>query len=143
MALAGACELAASASTEASTGPAQGVHARPSDAQVLRRVVQNLIDNAPAYAGSAEVALRGDGGQVRIEVMDRGPGIPPEQLETVLKPFQRLESSRGRASGGTGLGLAIAQQLAQALGGELVLENRKGGGLCASLQLGVTAPASQ
>ncbi|WP_140726670.1 sensor histidine kinase [Pseudomonas sp. Hp2] len=104
--------------------------------QVLRRVVQNLIDNALAYAGSAETALRVEaGGRIRIEVLDRGPGIPDDQLEAVLQPFHRLEPSRCRAHGGTGLGLAIAQQLTQALGGELRLANREGGGLRAMLVL--------
>jgi len=105
--------------------------------QVLRRVVQNLLDNALNYAGSAEAALRLDeAGRVCIDVLDRGPGIPEEELEAVLRPFHRLEPSRGRASGGTGLGLAIAQQLSQALGGELVLANRPEGGLRASVVLG-------
>ena len=104
--------------------------------QVLRRVVQNLIDNALAYGGSAEAALRVDAdGRVCIDVMDRGPGIPEDQLEAVLLPFHRLESSRSRNSGGTGLGLAIAQQLTQSLGGTLRLSNREGGGLCATVAL--------
>ncbi|KRG43155.1 ATPase [Stenotrophomonas panacihumi] len=110
--------------------------ALPTHPHVLRRVVQNLVDNALAYAGSAEAALhRQADGRVRIEVLDRGPGIPEEALAAVLQPFHRLEPSRGRESGGTGLGLAIAQQLAQALGGELQLANREGGGLCAALVL--------
>lgn len=104
--------------------------------QVLRRVVQNLIDNALAYGGSAEATLRIDqDGRVCIDVLDRGPGIPEDQLEAVLQPFHRLESSRGRSSGGTGLGLAIAQQLTQSLGGTLRLSNREGGGLCATIML--------
>jgi len=104
--------------------------------QVLRRVVQNLIDNALAYSGGAETTLRVDvDGQVCIDVLDRGPGIPEDQLEAVLQPFHRLESSRGRSSGGTGLGLAIAQQLTKSLGGTLRLSNREGGGLCATVAL--------
>ncbi len=114
--------------------------AMPTHPQVLRRVVQNLIDNALAYAGSAEATLRRDGdGRLRIEIRDRGPGIPEDALAAVLQPFHRLEPSRGRESGGTGLGLAIAQQLAQALGGELQLGNREGGGLCAALVLPLDA----
>lgn len=106
--------------------------------QVLRRVVQNLIDNALAYAGGAETRLRlDDAGRVCIDVLDRGPGIPEDKLDLVLEPFQRLEPSRGRATGGTGLGLAIAQQLARALGGQVQLGNREGGGLRATVVLGV------
>ncbi|MFB8830379.1 ATP-binding protein [Azotobacter sp. CWF10] len=108
--------------------------------QVLRRVVQNLIDNALAYTGSAETMVRVDAeGRVCIDVLDRGPGIPEDQLEAVLQPFRRLESSRSRSSGGTGLGLAIAQQLTQALDGRLRLSNREGGGLRATVVLGARA----
>lgn len=108
--------------------------------QVLRRVLQNLIDNALAYAGSAETRLRVDSeGWVCIDVLDRGSGVPEDQLEAVLQPFHRLESSRSRSTGGTGLGLAIAQQLAQALGGSLRLANREGGGLQATIKLGMKA----
>ena len=109
------------------------LHTHP---QVLRRVVQNLIDNALAYAGSADVGLTiGAQGGVSIDVMDRGPGIPEASLAAVLQPFHRLEPSRGRTSGGTGLGLAIADQLSRALGGRLTLANREGGGLRAALEL--------
>lgn len=105
--------------------------------QVLRRIVQNLVDNALAYAGAAETRLRaGADGRVCIDVLDRGPGIPEDQLEAVLQPYHRLEPSRCRASGGTGLGLAIAHRLAQALGGSLRLANREGGGLQATIELG-------
>jgi signal transduction histidine kinase len=108
--------------------------------QVLRRIVQNLVDNALSYAGSAEVGLVVDAqGHVAIDVLDRGPGIPDAALGTVLQPFQRLEPSRGRSSGGTGLGLAIADQLSAALGGQLTLRNREGGGLCARVELGTPA----
>ena len=104
--------------------------------QVLRRVVQNLIDNALAYAGNAEASVRVDSaGMVCIDVLDNGPGIPEASLDAVLQPFHRLESSRGRDTGGTGLGLAIAQQLTQALGGRLRLANRDGGGLRATVEL--------
>ena len=104
--------------------------------QVLRRILQNLVDNALNYAGDVETRLRMDeAGRICIDVLDRGPGIPPEQLENVVKPFQRLEPSRCRGTGGTGLGLAIAQQLTHALGGLLRLSNREGGGLQATIEL--------
>jgi len=104
--------------------------------QVLRRIVQNLVDNALAYAGSAEAGVRVEaGGRVCIDVLDRGPGIPEAALAAVLQPFHRLETSRGRETGGTGLGLAIAQQLTQALGGRLRLANRTDGGLRVTVEL--------
>jgi len=102
----------------------------------LRRVLGNLIDNAVKFGGAAEVQVApADAGGVEIRVLDRGPGIPQELLETVFQPFYRVEGSRSRETGGTGLGLAIARQLAQALGAELILQNRAGGGLEARLTM--------
>jgi signal transduction histidine kinase len=74
-------------------------------------------------------------GRVTITVLDRGPGIPPKELDAVFQPFYRVESSRNRDSGGTGLGLAIARQLALAMNATLHLQNRPEGGLQASLTL--------
>jgi len=102
----------------------------------LRRILTNLIDNALKFGGAAELSVRRDAGSaVVIAVLDRGPGIPEDQLEAVMQPFFRLEQSRSRETGGTGLGLAIAQQLALAIGGMLALRNRDGGGLCAEVTL--------
>jgi signal transduction histidine kinase len=100
----------------------------------LRRILTNFIDNALKFAGAAEIAVeRRDTGAIAITVLDRGPGIPPDQIEAAMQPFFRLEQSRNRNTGGTGLGLAIAQQLAQTLGGSVRLYNREGGGLAAEV----------
>jgi signal transduction histidine kinase len=72
-------------------------------------------------------------GEIEICVLDRGPGIPESELQSVLQPFYRVENSRNRETGGTGLGLAIAQQLASSIGARLSLANRPGGGLAARL----------
>jgi signal transduction histidine kinase len=104
--------------------------------QALRRILTNLVDNALKFTGSAEVsAEKGPGDHVVIKVLDRGPGIPHDQLEAVLQPFFRLEQSRNRGSGGAGLGLAIAYQLSLAIEGRLELKNRPGGGLIAEIHL--------
>jgi two-component system osmolarity sensor histidine kinase EnvZ len=97
----------------------------------------NLLSNAQRYGGAGTVELRArrDGGAVRIGVLDVGPGIPPDQLEAVFRPFHRVESSRSRGTGGSGLGLAIVRQLAQANGWTVSLENRLDGGLAAWLTL--------
>lgn len=106
--------------------------------QALRRVLSNLIDNAIKYGGAAEVsAWRNDEGALCVAVLDRGPGIPEDQLDHVLEPFYRLEGSRNRDTGGAGLGLAIAVQLTRAIGGSLELANRRGGGLMATVALHV------
>ena len=69
------------------------LHCRPN---ALRRAVNNLIDNALKYGHRADVQLDADAQRVRIGVLDRGPGIPPEELDKVLLPFYRIESSRQR-----------------------------------------------
>jgi signal transduction histidine kinase len=101
----------------------------------LRRILANLTDNALKFGGSAELEVAASPHEISISVLDRGPGIPQDKLETVFQPFYRLEGSRNRDSGGTGLGLTIARQLAQALDGKLELSNRDGGGLSAKLTL--------
>lgn len=98
--------------------------------QALRRIVANLVDNALKYGGAAQVAVRSlSDGRAEISVCDRGPGLPEGQLDLVMQPFYRVEGSRNRDTGGSGLGLAIAHRLSQALGAELHLRNREGGGL--------------
>jgi len=104
--------------------------------QALRRLLSNLIDNALKFAGQAEVQLHAlSTQQLCIQVCDRGPGVPEEELEAILQPFYRLETSRNRETGGTGLGLAIAQQLVLALDATLTVTNREGGGLCVRIMI--------
>ncbi|HEX8261294.1 MAG TPA: HAMP domain-containing sensor histidine kinase, partial [Allosphingosinicella sp.] len=104
-------------------------------ANLLRRALRNLLDNAVRHGGGGRVAVEARDDRVEIRVEDVGPGIPPERLDEVLEPFRRLETSRNRESGGAGLGLAIAHAVALAHGGRLTLANRAGGGLRASLIL--------
>lgn len=101
----------------------------------LKSVVGNLVGNAVAYAGGAEVELGADAGEAWVLVSDRGPGLPPDMLERVFQPFFRMEQSRNRATGGAGLGLASARAVARAHGGDVILSNRAGGGLVARLTL--------
>ena len=107
----------------------------------LRRILMNLIDNALKFGSEVRLRVHAEeDGRLVLSVLDNGPGIPPEELDAVLKPFYRVESSRNRSTGGTGLGLAIAHQLAIAMGAELTLKNRAEGGLEARLAL-AAAPA--
>ncbi|WP_432731123.1 ATP-binding protein [Variovorax sp. W6] len=108
----------------------------------LRRILTNLIDNALKFGTDVRLQVHaGAGNRLTLAVVDNGPGIPPDQLENVLKPFYRVEGSRNRNTGGTGLGLAIAQQLATAMGAELTLRNRDEGGLEARLTMDTSAAA--
>jgi signal transduction histidine kinase len=116
----------------------QGRFGRPlmTRPQALRRIIGNLVDNALKFSGAAEIKVAAvHDGQATISVLDCGPGIPDESLETVFQPFFRLEGSRNRNTGGTGLGLAIARQLALAMDATLSLHNRVDGGLEARLTL--------
>lgn len=74
-------------------------------------------------------------GKAVMRVMDRGPGIPPEDIDKVTKPFYRVEGSRSRETGGTGLGLAIVQRLLVHCQGDLALSPREGGGLVAAVRI--------
>ena len=101
----------------------------------VRRAVTNLIDNALRYAGGTiEVGTRRDGALALIEVMDRGPGVPPSELERLKRPFTRLNEARS-GRGGAGLGLAIVERIARTHGGRFELAVREGGGLVARLGL--------
>ena len=102
-------------------------------ANLLRRAIRNLIDNAVEYGQRARVRVVAEGRGVAIEVDDDGPGIPEDRIAHVLRPFERLEGSRSRDTGGAGLGLAIARAVAEAHGGSLMLANRPEGGLRARL----------
>jgi len=105
------------------------------DALLLQRCLQNLLVNALRYGKEVSVTLERATTGVYIHVDDRGPGIAPGLLATVADPFVRGEGSRNQASGGYGLGLSIAQRIAASHGGELLLCNRDGGGLRASVLL--------
>jgi two-component system osmolarity sensor histidine kinase EnvZ len=120
--------------------PVTAMAARP---QALRRAISNLIDNALRYAGSespVELALSAAAGEFSIDVRDSGPGIPPEDVERMKRPFARLEAARTNAAG-AGLGLAIVDRIARSHNGRLELLARDGGGLLARLVLRPATPA--
>jgi signal transduction histidine kinase len=101
----------------------------------IRRAVRNLVENAVAYGGRAEVKIAESQSAYEIVVSDDGPGISEDDQSRVFEPFVRLESSRNADTGGTGLGLTLVRAIAQGHGGRVVLENRPEGGLCATLRL--------
>ncbi|WP_339542800.1 sensor histidine kinase [Pseudomonas sp. JAI120] len=101
----------------------------------LRSCLNNLIDNALRYAGTARVELRDSREALIIRVIDHGPGIAADMREAVFEPFYRLEGSRNRNSGGVGLGMTISKEAAERLGGRLSLEETPGGGLTAVMWL--------
>lgn len=105
------------------------------DPVALKAMFANLVGNAVKYAGGAELWLDRSGADAVLLVRDRGPGIAAEDIERVFDPFFRGERSRNRDTGGMGLGLASARATARAHGGDIVLENRSGGGMVARVTL--------
>ena len=84
--------------------------------------------------GHAKVAAEIGGDGLDVCVLDRGPGIAPDDVDRLFEPFERGEDSRNRDTGGSGLGLGIARELMRAIGGDVVLQQRDGGGLDARVR---------
>ncbi len=102
-------------------------YARP---MALARAFGNIIENAARYANcQIKITERDSETQVEVIIEDDGPGIPDEKKADALRPFVRLDESRGESTGGTGLGLSIAQTAIENHGGQLFLENSELGGL--------------
>jgi two-component system sensor histidine kinase HydH len=103
------------------------------DPQLLTQVLHSLLANASeamAAGQSCHVLLRSDApGRLRVEVCDSGPGLAPEQLTQVLRPFFTTKPQ------GLGLGLTLAQRIVQRLGGELRLESQPGRGTTVHIDL--------
>lgn len=92
----------------------------------FRRILGNLVDNAIRYGQTATVRISVEDA-VFLAVEDNGPGIPPENVEQLIRPFERLEPSRGRTTGGAGLGLAIVKGLVESSGGTVAFANLREG----------------
>lgn len=117
------------------------------DAGLVRRALQQLLENARKYAppdSPIDVQARILEGHATISVMDRGPGIRPDELEKVFEKFYRGRPARGSKAAthsveGTGMGLAIAKGIIEAHGGRIRAEQRQGGGATISFTLPVNS----
>ncbi len=109
------------------------------DAEKVRQILLNLLTNALKFTeAGGTIALGGDaaGAAVHVHVRDTGRGIPPDQLERVFEPFVQIDRQlTQQAQQGVGLGLAISRELARAMGGDLAVESRVGGGARFTLTL--------
>jgi two-component system sensor histidine kinase KdpD len=95
----------------------------------MEQVLVNLLDNATKYSPSGapiEVRAAETDGRLVVEVADRGPGLPPEDLNRVFEKFYRATGTARKP--GAGLGLAICRGIIELHGGDMVAENRPGGG---------------
>ena len=109
----------------------------------LRRVINNLIENARRYGrtpgtGRTDIDIRcwREGDRALLEVGDHGAGVPEEALDQLLRPFTRLDSARSQANG-AGLGLAIVERVVQRHGAGLRVSNRPDGGLMARMTFAI------
>ncbi len=113
------------------------------DAALLRRALDNLLDNAAKYSesgGPVRLSARGadgSGAALVVEVHDRGIGIDPADLPHLFTPFFRTDRSRARGTGGVGLGLALARRIVEAHGGRLEARSAPGAGTVFSITLPV------
>jgi len=101
------------------------------DAEQVRQVLANLIDNAIKYTdpgGRVEISVEAKGSEAIASVRDTGVGIPEGDQARVFERFYRVDKSRSREAGGTGLGLAIVKHLVEAQGGRVWVESRQPGG---------------
>jgi PAS domain S-box-containing protein len=103
-----------------------------SDPKLLRRVLQNFLSNALRYTESGRVLLgcRRLEGNLSIQVIDTGPGIPSDQTEAVFREFHRLQGSRRAGERGLGLGLAIVERIARMLDHPVSVHSVPGQGTC-------------
>jgi signal transduction histidine kinase len=102
---------------------------------LLWRAIENVVRNAIKHSpegGTVCIELGADIGQARISVLDRGPGVAPDQLAAIFEPFYREHPG---GADGHGLGLAIARRVIDAHGGAITASNREGGGLRVDITL--------
>jgi signal transduction histidine kinase len=146
-------DFAALVATETDDRRAQGSHVGLSadqatrgvivlgDRLALRRIVANVVDNAIKYGRVARLRLQLENpAAIVLTVDDEGPGIPVDRRQAMLEPFNRLETSRNRATGGAGLGLAVARSLVEAHDGTIGLAEAPGGGTRVRIGLPVFRP---
>ena len=108
------------------------------DPVLLRRALDNLLDNAAKYSDAAsavKLAIHPDATAVAFEIVDRGIGMSPAEIDLAFTPFWRADDSRARKTGGVGLGLALARRIARAHGGEITLSSEPGRGTVARLEV--------
>ena len=115
------------------------------DPQRLQQVFLNLLTNGCKYnrpGGMLMAAVDSDGQRLTVSFTDQGAGLTAEDIQALFKPFQRIDRTAQRVEG-SGLGLCIAQQLLQAMGGDISVSSRVGEGSCFQVHLALAKPAAQ
>ena len=124
-------------------GAVPGVTVR-ADRKRLMQVMTNLLSNAAKFSppnSAVDVSVSRPGDTVRVEVSDRGPGIPEAFRSKIFGRFAQADSADSRIKGGTGLGLAISKRLIELMQGRIGFEDRPGGGTTFFFELPVLSSA--
>ena len=101
----------------------------------FKRCLGNLIDNGLAYGKNVKIISRKTMSHLLIFVDDDGPGIPEKEYQNVMKPFYRIDKSRGQNKSGVGLGLSITNDIIRSHGGNIAFEKSPLNGLRVKLSL--------
>ena len=96
---------------------------------LIRRSLNNIINNSIKYANKIKFGLSKENNSILITIDDNGPGIPESEYQNVIKPFYKVDKSRGDSKSSVGLGLSIASDVIKSHGGNLVLEKSPLNGL--------------
>jgi PAS domain S-box-containing protein len=114
------------------------------DRTKVKQVLLNLLSNAVKFTNRGEVSVdaRCDAGGVRIDVIDTGIGIRPNDLQAIWEDFRQVDQSRTREFGGTGLGLSITRKLLERLGGSVAVHSTYGEGSTFSVYLPLRVPTA-
>ncbi|ANU07113.1 ATP-binding protein [Paraurantiacibacter namhicola] len=109
----------------------------------MRQILLNLVGNAVKFTdrGHVQIKVCRTDDRMRIAITDTGPGIAPERLEAIFRPFEQEDMSTTRDFGGTGLGLAISHQLARMMKGDITVSSTAGVGTRFTLELPLTVAA--
>jgi two-component system phosphate regulon sensor histidine kinase PhoR len=111
------------------------------DERALQLAIINLIDNALKYASGSEVVTvtaSRDNGAIVVRVVDRGPGVPPEDQERIFERFVRGSTARGTPVRGSGIGLALVKHIAESHGGRAWVDSEVGHGASFVISIPVT-----
>ena len=114
---------------------------------LLHSAVENVVRNAMRYTHEGteiEIEVQranlANGTEAVIRISDHGPGVPPEALSKLFRPFYRIDNARNRQTGGVGLGLSITERAVRLHGGSVTAQNRSGGGLIVEIRLPAQEP---
>ena len=101
----------------------------------IKRCLANLIDNGLSYGKKINIIVKKTINNVLIFVDDDGPGIPENEYQNVMKPFYRIDKSRGQNKSGVGLGLSIANDIIRSHGGNISFDKSPSEGLRVKISL--------